>query len=150
MGDIAYVLRAGQGPAAGPYAQGWGPLRVWPGGLCLSRALGDFDVGSLVLAIPHIMQVRPAGLLSRPETPNLCSHESAAFGPIPPPGAFSNALSQGLCPIPAYNTTPLVNATLNSSSISWQAVALQSEVHLLQALHVISAASEVMMRICSP
>ena len=49
---------AGQGPAAGPYAQGWGPLRVWPGGLCLSRALGDFDVGCIVLAIPHIMQVR--------------------------------------------------------------------------------------------
>ena len=54
------ALCAGQGPAAGPYAQGWGPLRVWPGGLCLSRALGDFDVGSLVLAIPHIMQVRPS------------------------------------------------------------------------------------------
>lgn len=58
---------AGHGPAAGPYAQGWGPLRVWPGGLCLSRALGDFDVGAIVLAIPHIMQVRnmtiPHGLV---------------------------------------------------------------------------------------
>ncbi|CAL5228517.1 g11669 [Coccomyxa viridis] len=55
---IAPIDVSGQGPAAGPYAQGWGPLRVWPGGLCLSRALGDFDVGSLVLAIPHIMQVK--------------------------------------------------------------------------------------------
>ena len=79
MGDIAYVLCAGQGPAAGPYAQGWGPLRVWPGGLCLSRALGDFDVGSLVLAIPHIMQVCSAGLHSRPEAAeDLCLHELAA------------------------------------------------------------------------
>lgn len=33
---------------------------MWPGGLCLSRAVGDFDVGSVVLAIPHIMQVQSA------------------------------------------------------------------------------------------
>ena len=52
---------AGAGPASGPTAQGWGPLRVWPGGLCLSRAVGDFDVGPVVLAIPHIMQVCPLG-----------------------------------------------------------------------------------------
>ena len=88
MSDTACIPCAGQGPAAGPYAQGWGPLRVWPGGLCLSRALGDFDVGSLVLAIPHIMQVRLARLLSRPEAPNLCSNESAASGPLSPPGPF--------------------------------------------------------------
>jgi hypothetical protein len=50
-------LGAGNGPASGPLAQGWGPLRVWPGGLCLSRAVGDFDVGAVVLAVPHIMQV---------------------------------------------------------------------------------------------
>jgi len=31
---------------------------VWPGGLCLSRSLGDFDVGTCVLALPHICQAR--------------------------------------------------------------------------------------------
>lgn len=46
------------GPADGPNASGWGPLRVWPGGLCLSRSLGDFDVGTCVLALPHITQAR--------------------------------------------------------------------------------------------
>ena len=67
------LLHAGQGPAAGPYAQGWGPLRVWPGGLCLSRALGDFDVGALVLAIPHIMQVDSScHLLCSPVMPDAC------------------------------------------------------------------------------
>jgi hypothetical protein len=35
-----------------------GPLRIWPGGLCLSRAIGDFDVGDSVIPFPHIMQVR--------------------------------------------------------------------------------------------
>ena len=52
---MAAVL-AGEGPAAGPSAQGYGPLRMWPGGLCLSRAIGDFDVGASVLCAPHIMQ----------------------------------------------------------------------------------------------
>ncbi len=33
-----------------------GPLRIWPGGLCLSRAIGDFDVGDAVIPFPHIMQ----------------------------------------------------------------------------------------------
>ena len=36
---------------------GVGPLRIWPGGLCLSRAIGDFDVGDSVLPFPHIKQV---------------------------------------------------------------------------------------------
>jgi len=34
-----------------------GPLRVWPGGLCLSRAIGDVDVGPVILAKPHIGMV---------------------------------------------------------------------------------------------
>lgn len=53
---------AGVGPADGPNASGWGPLRVWPGGLCLSRSLGDFDVGTCVLALPHIFQARAHAL----------------------------------------------------------------------------------------
>ena len=36
---------------------GIGPLRVWPGGLCVARGIGDSDVGRVVLAQPHIRQV---------------------------------------------------------------------------------------------
>ena len=53
---------AGSGPAKkDPYRKGAslgvGPLRLWPGGLCLSRAIGDFDVGDAVLSLPYICQV---------------------------------------------------------------------------------------------
>lgn len=48
---------AGGGPATRKGATGVGPLRLWPGGLCLSRALGDFDVGDSVLCLPYISQV---------------------------------------------------------------------------------------------
>ena len=36
---------------------GYGPLRVWPGGSCLSRGIGDFDIGAPVIACPYISQV---------------------------------------------------------------------------------------------
>jgi serine/threonine protein phosphatase PrpC len=36
---------------------GLGPLRIWPGGLCVSRSIGDIDVGRVVIAAPHIRQV---------------------------------------------------------------------------------------------
>ena len=48
---------------AGPATKvdnGVGPLRIWPGGLCLSRAIGDFDVGDSVIPFPHIKQVGAA------------------------------------------------------------------------------------------
>jgi len=35
-----------------------GPLRVWPGGLCLSRSIGDMDVGAYVVAVPHVKQIK--------------------------------------------------------------------------------------------
>ena len=54
--DICHV-HTGEGPAQGEEAEGYGPLRMWPGGLCLSRAIGDFDVGENVLCAPHIQQV---------------------------------------------------------------------------------------------
>lgn len=40
-----------------------GPLRVWPGGLCLSRSIGDMDVGDYIVAVPHVKQIKlaPAG-----------------------------------------------------------------------------------------
>jgi serine/threonine protein phosphatase PrpC len=37
---------------------GIGPMRVWPGGLCVARAIGDGDVGTEVLPEPHIKQMR--------------------------------------------------------------------------------------------
>ena len=51
------LLDTGGGPAQGKGAIGVGPLRLWPGGLCLSRAIGDFDVGESVLSLPYISQV---------------------------------------------------------------------------------------------
>ncbi|MCL7045891.1 hypothetical protein MKW94_025952 [Papaver nudicaule] len=35
-----------------------GPLRCWPGGLCLSRSIGDMDVGEYIVPIPHVKQVK--------------------------------------------------------------------------------------------
>ncbi|XP_072971311.1 probable protein phosphatase 2C 12 isoform X1 [Typha angustifolia] len=35
-----------------------GPLRCWPGGLCLSRSIGDLDVGQYIVPIPHVKQVK--------------------------------------------------------------------------------------------
>ncbi|XP_057425085.1 probable protein phosphatase 2C 5 isoform X2 [Lotus japonicus] len=35
-----------------------GPLRCWPGGLCLSRSIGDTDVGEYIVPIPHVKQVK--------------------------------------------------------------------------------------------
>lgn len=53
---VAPISMTGSGPAD-DYANGVGPLRIWPGGLCISRAIGDFDVGDSVLPFPHITQV---------------------------------------------------------------------------------------------
>lgn len=46
-----------QGPAK-PGEPGVGPLRLWPGGLCVSRSIGDLDAGPEVVPVPHIRQVR--------------------------------------------------------------------------------------------
>ncbi|KAL4444168.1 hypothetical protein ABPG75_011905 [Micractinium tetrahymenae] len=57
MGNtIAPIDFSGSGPAT-RVDHGIGPLRIWPGGLCLSRAIGDFDVGDAVIPFPHVMQV---------------------------------------------------------------------------------------------
>ncbi|GAQ85788.1 Putative protein phosphatase 2C family protein [Klebsormidium nitens] len=34
-----------------------GPLRCWPGGLCVTRSIGDRDVGPSIIAVPHVRQV---------------------------------------------------------------------------------------------
>lgn len=36
---------------------GCGPLRAWPGGLVMSRSIGDSDVGSCILPYPNVKQV---------------------------------------------------------------------------------------------
>ena len=51
-----------QGPAK-PGEQGVGPLRIWPGGLCVSRSIGDIDAGPAILPMPHVRQVIRCGLL---------------------------------------------------------------------------------------
>lgn len=45
-----------QGPAR-PNELGVGPLRLWPGGLCVGRSVGDLDAGPEVVPLPHIRQV---------------------------------------------------------------------------------------------
>ncbi|KAK4760624.1 hypothetical protein SAY87_005517 [Trapa incisa] len=42
-----------------------GPLRCWPGGLCLSRSIGDMDVGEFIVPVPHVKQVKLSNLGGR-------------------------------------------------------------------------------------
>ncbi|KAK4803482.1 hypothetical protein SAY86_003299 [Trapa natans] len=35
-----------------------GPLRCWPGGLCLSRSIGDANVGEYIVPVPYVKQVK--------------------------------------------------------------------------------------------
>ncbi|KAF6159518.1 hypothetical protein GIB67_032289, partial [Kingdonia uniflora] len=37
-----------------------GPLHCWPGGLCLSRSIGDMDVGEFIVQIPYVKQMNEA------------------------------------------------------------------------------------------
>ncbi|KAL2583549.1 hypothetical protein AAZX31_14G079400 [Glycine max] len=37
-----------------------GPLRCWPGGLCLSRSIGDMDIGEFIVPVPYVKQVKEA------------------------------------------------------------------------------------------
>ena len=46
-----------------PGERGVGPLRVWPGGVAVSRSVGDFECGSHVLPVPHIRRVNVKSLL---------------------------------------------------------------------------------------
>lgn len=53
---VAPVSMSGAGPAD-DYSSGMGPLRVWPGGLSIARAIGDFDVGPSIVPFGHVVQV---------------------------------------------------------------------------------------------
>ncbi|EPS63832.1 hypothetical protein M569_10947 [Genlisea aurea] len=35
-----------------------GPLRCWPGGLCLSRSIGDMDIGEYIVPVPYVKQLK--------------------------------------------------------------------------------------------
>lgn len=63
-GRLARLNEYGAGPSCG-VDDGVGPVRLWPGGIMVGRAIGDRDVGSILLPNPHIRQVRPpAGWLA--------------------------------------------------------------------------------------
>ncbi|KAK8571336.1 hypothetical protein V6N13_103463 [Hibiscus sabdariffa] len=40
-----------------------GPLRCWPGGLCLSRSIGDRDVGEFIVPVPYVKQIKVLSLI---------------------------------------------------------------------------------------
>ncbi|KAH9795077.1 putative protein phosphatase 2C 3 [Citrus sinensis] len=42
-----------------------GPLRCWPGGLCLSMSFGDMDVGEFIVPIPYVKQVKLSNAVGR-------------------------------------------------------------------------------------
>lgn len=54
--DLRKIASKGPGPTK-EGDSGRGPLRVWPGGLAMSRSIGDVDSGPLVVATPHIRQI---------------------------------------------------------------------------------------------
>lgn len=55
-GRLSRLNQYGSGPSCGAH-EGVGPVRLWPGGIMVSRAIGDRDVGAILLPHPHIRQV---------------------------------------------------------------------------------------------
>ena len=53
---IAPLCSTMNGPAQRD-TMGYGPLRVWPGGLAVSRSIGDADVSKHVWSLPHLHQM---------------------------------------------------------------------------------------------
>lgn len=54
---LLFSTPCGHSCAASAGEQGVGPMRLWPGGLCVSRSVGDLDAGAEVMPVPHIRQV---------------------------------------------------------------------------------------------
>ena len=65
-GALIARLRFDLSGPCGSTEQGVGPLRVWPGGLHMTRAFGDTDCGPAVIPHPNIKQVG-LGLISELE-----------------------------------------------------------------------------------
>ncbi|TXG65439.1 hypothetical protein EZV62_006714 [Acer yangbiense] len=55
--QVASRVMSGFKPCLGRFLQ-VGPLCCWPGGLCLSRSIGDTDVGEFIVPVPHVKQVK--------------------------------------------------------------------------------------------
>ncbi len=55
-GRLSRLNQYGSGPSCGTL-EGMGPVRLWPGGIMVGRAIGDRDVGAILLPNPHICQV---------------------------------------------------------------------------------------------
>lgn len=55
-GRLCRLNEWGSGPSVGMH-DGLGPIRLWPGGIMVGRAIGDRDVGEILLPHPHIRQV---------------------------------------------------------------------------------------------
>ncbi|KAI8463185.1 MAG: phosphatase 2C-like domain-containing protein [Monoraphidium minutum] len=88
-----------QGPAK-PKEMGVGPLRLWPGGLCVSRSIGDLDTGPMVVPLPHVRQMLAPQdralrfIIASDGLWDLMSYEKAAKGirnKLPPEAAASMA-----------------------------------------------------------
>eukprot|EP00210_Caulerpa_lentillifera_P006278 g5997.t1 len=54
---IKRLSRNGSGPAMDDDDPGRGPLRVWPGGIAMSRSIGDLECGNHILPVPHVRQI---------------------------------------------------------------------------------------------
>ncbi|XP_024393344.1 probable protein phosphatase 2C 5 isoform X1 [Physcomitrium patens] len=52
------VASGGQVARLHPYGCDIGPLRSWPGGICLSRTIGDVDAGEHIVPVPHVKQIK--------------------------------------------------------------------------------------------
>ncbi|XP_051150959.1 probable protein phosphatase 2C 12 isoform X2 [Andrographis paniculata] len=60
-----------------------GPLRCWPGGLCLSRSIGDMDVGEFIVSVPYVKQVKLSSTGGR-----LIISSDGVWDALPPETAF--------------------------------------------------------------
>lgn len=56
-GRLARLNEYGAGPSRGAH-EGVGPVRLWPGGIMVARAIGDRDIGEILIASPHIRQLK--------------------------------------------------------------------------------------------
>ncbi|PNW77853.1 hypothetical protein CHLRE_10g454450v5 [Chlamydomonas reinhardtii] len=122
-----------QGPAR-QGELGVGPLRLWPGGLCVSRSVGDLDAGPEVMPLPHIRQVLlPSNgariivcsdgvwdLMSLSKAVKLCRFKPASAATAALMGAVSRDLRL------LDDASIIVVDLLPTDGTSWPTVALQA------------------------
>lgn len=69
--------------------KGVGPLRVWPGGLAMSRTIGDASGGDVVSATPDVRQVGKLSVDLRCSNNEICIRYN-----LPPPPLFMHKQTQ--------------------------------------------------------